>query len=80
MSKQAITGLEAEIGRVRELLASMSDQEWQAPSACEGWRVQDVVTHMASVHQQIAEPESIDTGDGAKAEEAAEVPVRARRD
>ena len=80
MSKQAITGLEAEIARARELFASLTDAEWQAESGCDGWRVQDVAQHMAAVYQQIAAPDTIDGGDSGKAEESAEVPVQARRD
>lgn len=80
MSKQAIIGLEAEIARATQLFASLTDAEWQAPSGCDGWRVQDVAQHMASVYQQIAAPDTIDAGDSGKAEEAAEVPVRDRRD
>lgn len=80
MSKQAIVGLEAEIARAQELFQSLTEEEWQAASGCDGWRVQDVAQHMAAVYQQIADPESIDAGDSGKAEEAAEVPVQARRD
>lgn len=80
MSKAAITGLEAEIARAKELFNSLSDEEWQAPSGCAGWRVQDVAQHMAAVYQQIAAPDTIDAGDGGQAEVSAEVPVRARRD
>jgi uncharacterized protein (TIGR03083 family) len=31
-----------------ELLATLSPQEWDAPSLCAGWRVRDVVAHMIS--------------------------------
>lgn len=80
MSKQAIAGLEVEIGRAKELFASLTAQEWAAPSGCDGWRVQDVAQHMAAVYQQIAAPDTIDGGDSGKAEVSAEVPVQARRD
>ncbi|MEL6889981.1 MAG: maleylpyruvate isomerase family mycothiol-dependent enzyme [Actinomycetota bacterium] len=80
MTRQAISGLDREIERTKELLGSLTDHEWQAPSGCEGWRVQDVVCHMAAVFQQIAAPDTIDTGDASGAEAAAEVPVRARHD
>jgi uncharacterized protein (TIGR03083 family) len=80
MSKQAITGLEAEITRAKELFASLSDDEWRAPSGCDGWRVQDVAQHMAAVYQQIAAPDTIDAGDSGKAEVSAEVPVHDRKD
>ncbi|MFI6869672.1 maleylpyruvate isomerase family mycothiol-dependent enzyme [Nocardia sp. NPDC050406] len=29
-----------------ELLRSLTDEEWEAPSLCAGWRVRDVVGHM----------------------------------
>lgn len=80
MSKQAITGLQAEIGRAKELFASLSAEEWAAPSGCDGWRVQDVAQHMAAVYQQVAAPDTIDGGDSGKSEVSAEVPVQARRD
>ena len=80
MSQLAITGLQAEISRAKELFASLTADEWAAPSGCEGWRVQDVAQHMASVYQQIADPTSIDMGDSGKAETSAEVPVQSRKD
>jgi uncharacterized protein (TIGR03083 family) len=80
MSAAAIPALESEVRRARELFVTLTPDEWQAPSGCDGWRVQDVVQHMASVFQQIAEPASIDMGDSGRAEVAAEVPVQARRE
>jgi uncharacterized protein (TIGR03083 family) len=80
MTQLAITGLQSEITRAKELFASLSDEEWLAPSGCAGWRVQDVAQHMASVYQQIADPTSIDMGDSGQAESSAEVPVQARKE
>ena len=80
MSKQAIVGLEAEVARAKELFASLSDEEWQAASGCDGWRVQDVAQHMAAVYQQLAAPDTIDAGDSGQAEVAAEIPVQDRKD
>ncbi len=31
-------------------LGGLSDQEWTAPSLCTGWRVREVVSHMAAGH------------------------------
>lgn len=31
-----------------EFLATLDDEQWNAPSLCEGWRVRDVVAHMIS--------------------------------
>jgi uncharacterized protein (TIGR03083 family) len=80
MTKAAIDALTREIAHVSELNGSLGPDEWTAASACDGWRVQDVIQHMASVFQQIAEPSSIDVGESGHAEEAAEVPVQARRE
>jgi uncharacterized protein (TIGR03083 family) len=80
MTAAAIPALEQEVRFAKDLIATLTPAEWEAASGCAGWRVQDVVSHMAAVFQQIADPASIDTGDSGKAESAAEVPVQARRD
>jgi uncharacterized protein (TIGR03083 family) len=36
--------------RMQEMLASLTDEQWAAPSRCDGWRVQDVVTHLNDVN------------------------------
>jgi len=80
MTAAAVSALENEVGHARGLFATLTPQEWSSPSGCDGWRVQDVAQHMASVFQQIADPASIDTGDSGLVETAAEVPVQARHD
>jgi uncharacterized protein (TIGR03083 family) len=62
------------------LFATLNDDEWQAASGCAGWRVQDVVQHMASTFHVIADPATIEGGSSPDAEQNAEVPVQARRD
>ncbi len=49
MTRAAIDALRAERGNVLDLIASLSDDEWQLPSDCDGWRVQDVIAHMSAV-------------------------------
>lgn len=34
-----------------EFLATLTPEEWDAPSLCEGWRVRDVVAHMISYEE-----------------------------
>jgi len=41
-----VTGLRASVGDVVEVVQSLSAHEWQLPSACEGWRIQDLVVHL----------------------------------
>ena len=80
MSQAAIDVLRAEQQRARELFRSLDAHEWAAPSGCTDWRVQDVVCHMASVFHLIADPTTIQGGEGMDAEADAEVPVQARKD
>jgi uncharacterized protein (TIGR03083 family) len=35
-----------ELAAISELLHELSDEQWDAPSLCTGWRVRDVVSHM----------------------------------
>jgi uncharacterized protein (TIGR03083 family) len=80
MTAAAIPALESEVNYARELFSTLTPAEWHAASGCDGWRVQDVVQHMAATFQQIVDASSIDMGDSEKVEESAEVPVQARRD
>jgi uncharacterized protein (TIGR03083 family) len=36
--------------RLADRLAELSEDEWRQPSRCEGWTVQDVVTHLVSTN------------------------------
>jgi uncharacterized protein (TIGR03083 family) len=80
MTTAAITALGQEVRYAEELFATLTPAEWASASACDGWRVQDLVQHMAAVFHQIADASSIDTGDSGRAEQSNEVPVQARRD
>ena len=40
---------ENESGRLKEYLASLSEEDWNKPSACQRWTVRDLVAHMAWV-------------------------------
>lgn len=59
MTQQAVDALRADREEVLALGASLSEDEWDAPSDCAGWRVQDVIAHMAIVLRQVAEPGSL---------------------
>lgn len=36
--------------KVADMLATLSDADWEAPSLCAGWRVRDVTAHMIETH------------------------------
>jgi uncharacterized protein (TIGR03083 family) len=61
MSEAAVAGVRALVADVLDVINELDDDEWAAPSACPGWRVQDVVAHLASfftilVHPATAKP------------------------
>ena len=78
MSTLGVEGLRAEREAVLTIAKSLSDDEWNAPSDCEGWAVRDVVAHMASVLHGVVDPSVMpDLASGT--ESAMEVPVAERR-
>jgi uncharacterized protein (TIGR03083 family) len=44
------------IADVFGLMETLQEPEWEAPSACDGWRVQDVIAHLAGFFAMLAEP------------------------
>jgi uncharacterized protein (TIGR03083 family) len=60
--------------------AGLTDEQWRAPSGCAGWRVQDVVTHLANLFWLVSNPAKLPEVAGLPTEQAQELAVRARRD
>jgi uncharacterized protein (TIGR03083 family) len=78
MSRMGVEGLQAERASAIEVFKSLSDTEWNAPSACEGWKVRDVVAHMGSTLHGVVDPTKMpDVSGGTEA--AMEAPVAERR-
>jgi len=48
MSRDRVAALKAERTALLRFLDSLDEQDWAAPSRCEGWTVQDVVSHLAA--------------------------------
>src|SRR2546430_4587469 len=78
MSQAAIDALRAEREEVLKLARSLSDDEWAAASDCDGWRVQDVITHMTMGMRQVVDPASVPAGDSPDVEQDMELGVSAR--
>lgn len=49
MTREAVEVLAAEREDVLRVCRELTPEEWEAPSACDGWSVQDVLAHMASL-------------------------------
>ena len=76
----AIETVRSDGAALLEIGAKLTDVQWQAPSGCAGWRVQDVVTHMANLFWMVTDPAKLPDLSGLPTEQAQEVAVQARRD
>jgi uncharacterized protein (TIGR03083 family) len=45
--------IDAERASMADLLDTLSAEEWEAPSLCEGWRVRDVAAHLTLAHMPL---------------------------
>jgi uncharacterized protein (TIGR03083 family) len=50
----AATPLVRQRDRLADLVAGFDDGQWAAPSRCDGWSVQDVISHLTSTNQFFA--------------------------
>lgn len=62
MSEQGVEALWVDRAEVLAVTRTLSDDEWAAPSDCAGWRVQDVVAHMANVCRSVVDPGALAPG------------------
>lgn len=56
MTRQAVDGLIATHADLQAVLEGLTDAQWQLPSACAGWRVQDVLAHVTSNFNEMVAP------------------------
>ena len=78
MSELAVQGFRAERDSILEVAKSLTDDEWNAPSDCEGWATRDVYAHMASTLHGVVDPAFMpDMSAGTEA--SMESPVSERR-
>lgn len=58
MSQAAVCGARTLVSDVRALIETLDESDWQAPSACPGWRVRDVIAHLAAFFAILADPKA----------------------
>jgi uncharacterized protein (TIGR03083 family) len=75
----AIEAVDADRAALLEICDGLTDEQWQAPSGCAGWRVQDLVTHMANLFWLLVDPGRLPDLGGLTTEQGQEVAVQARR-
>jgi len=82
MTEQAIDALRAIHSEIRTMASTLTAEQWQSPSACEGWRVQDVFAHVTSNLKEVVEPAPPPEGEvpDIGAEAAMEAMVAPRKD
>jgi uncharacterized protein (TIGR03083 family) len=56
MSQLALEGLQAERDALLATLGELSVDEWNAASGAPGWRVRDLVAHIAATHHGVVDP------------------------
>ena len=78
MSQLGVEGLRAERAAFIDIAHSLSDDEWMAPSDCDGWVVRDVLGHMAANLHGVVDPSLMPDMSGGT-EPAMEGPVAQRR-
>jgi uncharacterized protein (TIGR03083 family) len=76
----ALETVRADRAALLDLGARLTEEEWQAPSGCDGWRIQDVVTHLANLFWLLVDPAKLPPFEGVPTERAQEAAVQARRD
>ena len=75
----AIETVRADGAALLDIGAGLTEEQWRAPSGCQGWRVQDVVTHMANLFWILVDPAKLPPLEGVPTEQAQEAAVQARR-
>jgi uncharacterized protein (TIGR03083 family) len=62
VSAAGVAALRADRTEVLALARILSAEEWAAASDCEGWRVQDVVAHLANTFRAVVDPGALAPG------------------
>jgi len=78
MSQLAVEGFRAERDDILTVAKNLTDEEWNAPSGCDGWAIRDVMGHMACTLHGVIDPAFLPNRDGGT-EAAMEPAVSERR-
>jgi uncharacterized protein (TIGR03083 family) len=77
---EAIEAISADRAALLDIARGLTAEQWQAPSGCAGWRVQDVVAHLGNLFWLVVDPATLPDTAGLPTEAAQEAAVEARRD
>ncbi len=79
MTERGVQALTADHEEVKKVAQSLNADEWELPSDCDGWRVQDVIVHMADVFRAVVDPGALPPGVEGDIEASQAARVEARR-
>jgi uncharacterized protein (TIGR03083 family) len=75
----AIDAIKADRAALIGICLGLTDDQWQAPSGCAGWTVQDLVTHLGNLFWLVVDITHLPDTSGVPTERAQEIAVEARR-
>jgi uncharacterized protein (TIGR03083 family) len=75
----AIEAIRADRAALLDICGALTPEDWQLPSGCEGWTVQDLIAHLGVLFWASVDPSTLPDIAGLPTEEAQEVLVRGRR-
>jgi uncharacterized protein (TIGR03083 family) len=76
----AIEAIRADRAALLSICGALTPEDWQQPSGCEGWTVQDLVAHLGALFWVAVDPARLPDTTGLPTEEAQDALVKARRE
>jgi uncharacterized protein (TIGR03083 family) len=76
---QAIEAMRADRAALVGICGGLTADQWQVPSGCAGWTVQDLVTHLGNLFWLVVDGAHLPDTTGIPTERAQEIGVEARR-
>ncbi|HEY6791860.1 MAG TPA: maleylpyruvate isomerase family mycothiol-dependent enzyme [Trebonia sp.] len=60
MTHAGLAAARVSTAQLADAVAVVDDEQWELPSACAGWRVIDVIAHLAALAHEAVEPPAPD--------------------
>jgi uncharacterized protein (TIGR03083 family) len=60
MTHAGLAAARLSVAQLRDIIPLVGDEQWESPSACHGWRVIDVVAHLAALAREAVDPPTPD--------------------
>ncbi len=56
MSREGLASVTRSVADVRQVIATLTDEEWSRQSGCSDWSVKELIAHMSSNYKEVVEP------------------------